>query len=127
MPGPPWACPSPCVGGCVMADHYEAMIDRASVILRTMTRSEYAQAVLHGSQRWSGADLRGNAARWSGSYYRARLTAKRAVFAAGGWLAHDRTGHGRVIAVTPVGCDDYGTRLFATAYGPRTADQLRYE
>lgn len=40
--------------------------------LEACARGSYQRGLLSGSQRWSGADLKGNAARYSGRYHRSR-------------------------------------------------------
>ena len=40
--------------------------------LEACARGSYQRGLLSGSQRWSGADLRGNAARYGARYHRSR-------------------------------------------------------
>jgi len=78
-------------------------------------RARYARDVIHGDQRWSGADLRGKAKKFGAGYARQRNRARTALFAAGGMiLAVDR---GRHVTAVPVGTDDYGHAIYATPSG----------
>lgn len=77
-------------------------------------RQQYARDVVWGRALWSGADLRGNAKRWSNSYRIQRDRAKAAFFAAGGVLvAYD---YGRIISAAPAGTLD-GREVYETDYG----------
>lgn len=49
----------------------------------TCIRGSYQRALLYGQARWSGGDLQGKAARWSGVYSRSRDTLMRRLGA--GW------------------------------------------
>jgi hypothetical protein len=82
-------------------------------------RSTYGVDVLGGAQQWSGADLRGKANTYSGSYARMRRAAARCLAEAGGCIvALKRTG----LRVTAVRLPD-GT--YETRGGILTAAQLR--
>ena len=78
-------------------------------------RARYARDVIHGDQRWSGADLKGKAKKFGAGYARQRTRARTALFAAGGMiLAINR---GRHVTAVPVGTDDYGNAVYATPDG----------
>lgn len=51
----------------------------APVYLDSCARGSYQSALLAGSQRWSGADLKGRAARYSSRYHRSRLALLRRI------------------------------------------------
>lgn len=65
----------------------------------------YQRALLYGQQRWSGADLRGDARTWGASYERSRNSLIKRLIDAGyyvGWEElprHPNGGGGRVVMV----------------------------
>ena len=78
-------------------------------------RGNYAQYVVKGWQRWSGADLKGKAKRYGASYSEQRDKAMKAVRAAGGdVIAVD---HGKRVTACIVGQDDYGNAIYDTNEG----------
>ena len=78
-------------------------------------RARYARDVIYGDQRWSGADLRGQARKYGAGYARQRTRARTALFNAGGMiLAIDR---GRHVTAVRVATDDYGNAVYATPSG----------
>ena len=83
--------------------------DKACAVLR----GAYARAVVTGQQRWSGADLRGKAARYGSSYARQRRKAKKALGAAGGVVV--AVEHGRLVTGVALCVDDFGNQIYATA------------
>jgi len=63
--------------------------DVADAIFRS-ARGDYQDAVVRGSEPWSGAGLRGNAKKWGSKYAQSReglLTRIRAAVAKHGWTA----------------------------------------
>ena len=86
--------------------------DKACSILR----GAYAKAVVTGQQRWSGADLRGKAARYAHRYARQRRKARQALQAAGGVVV--AVEHGRLRTAVAICVDDYGNQVYMTSVGP---------
>lgn len=89
------------------------------------SRCEYARAVILGRQRWSGSDLRGNAARFGASYAYQRRKARAAWFGAGGSII--RIEKGLWVGAVQVCVDDYGNAIYRTTAGlarPNTASQF---
>jgi len=78
-----------------------------------MLRGAYAKHVVTGQQRWSGADLRGKAARYGSTYARQRRKAKKALKAAGGVVV--AVEHGRLRTGVALCVDDYGNQIYMTA------------
>jgi len=78
-------------------------------------RQAYADDVLTGRQCWSGADLKGKARRYGGSYARGRTVARSALFRAGGLLIQCQ--HGRWESAVLVATDDFGNAVYATTRG----------
>ncbi len=78
-----------------------------------MLRGAYAQAVVTGQQRWSGADLRGKAARYGSTYAKQRRKAKKALKAAGGEVVVVE--HGRLVTGVALCVDDFGNQVYMTA------------
>ena len=89
-------------------------------------RAMYARDVIHGYQRWSGADLKGKAKRFGAGYARQRSRARTALFNAGGCIvAIDR---GLNVTAVQVGTDDMGRTIYATTRGiavQASADRAR--
>ena len=81
-----------------------------------MLRGAYARDVVTGQQRWSGADLRGKAARYGSTYARQRRKAKKALKAAGGVVV--AVEHGRLRTAVEICVDDYGNQIYLTSVGP---------
>jgi hypothetical protein len=91
-----------------------------------MLRGAYAQDVVTGQQRWSGADLRGKAARYASTYARQRRKAEKALEAAGGEVV--AVEHGRLVTGVALCVDDYGNQVYMTAVSlvrPLTRAQCR--
>jgi len=78
-------------------------------------RANYAADTIVGIQRWSGADLKGKAKKYSDSYAVQRSKAGAALTKAGGRVVAINNGL-RVTAVQ-VGVDDYGNVIFDTLEG----------
>jgi hypothetical protein len=78
-----------------------------------MLRGAYAQAVVTGQQRWSGADIRGKAAYYGSTYARQRRKAKKALKAAGGEVV--AVEHGRLVTAVALCVDDFGNQVYMTA------------
>jgi len=78
-----------------------------------MLRGAYAQNVVTGQQRWSGADLRGKAKRYGSSYGRQRRKAEKALEAAGGEVV--AVEHGRLVTGVALCVDDFGNQIYMTA------------
>ena len=79
-------------------------------------RQTYAAAVIGGRQAWSGADLKGKAKRFGGSYARQRAKARVAWLESGGDIvAMRRTG--KLISAVCIGADDFGAALYADEWG----------
>ncbi len=78
-----------------------------------MLRGAYAQNVVTGQQRWSGADLRGKAKRYGSSYGRQRRKAEKALEAAGGEVV--AVEHGRLVTGVALCVDDYGNQIYSTS------------
>ena len=76
----------------------------------------YAHALLEGRQEWSGADLAAKARKWS-SYSYTRTKISELIKAAGGVFV--ATEHGRIVAATTNGMDDYGNQIFSTETGAK--------
>lgn len=93
---------------------------------RLSARQCYARDVLDGRQAWSGADLRGAASTWGGSYARQRGKAAQALRAAGGVILPGE--NNRLCTAVLIGTDDYGNAVYATRHGfaapNRTGKQL---
>ena len=79
-------------------------------------RAHYADDVLSGHQRWSGADIKGKARRFGASYAEQRKRAARYLRAAGGMLCYVGPHH-RLCACVIVGMDDYGNALIQSDIG----------
>lgn len=93
-----------------------AVIARASDIFRQLSpRGSYGLDVLRGRQRWSGADLRGRAKSYGGSYAHARWLASKALVQAGGAIIP--TEHGQLQSAVYAGQSDYGDLLAVTVDG----------
>ncbi len=91
------------------------VISAALASLSTRARGGYTGDVIGGSQRWSGADLRGKAKRFGGSYARQRVRASRALAAAGGCIV--AVDHGRLVTAVRAGMDDFGNAIYRTTEG----------
>jgi hypothetical protein len=91
--------------------HLDTVIRAAQATLR----GQYARDTVAGRQRWSGADLKGKAARYGASYYVQRRKARAALFAAGGCVL--TVDHGRDVTAVRVSVDDYGNEVFDTPRG----------
>ena len=78
-------------------------------------RGAYARDTVAGRQRWSGADLKGKAARYGASYYVQRRKARAALFAAGGCIV--AIDHGRDVTAVRACVDDFGNEVFDTPRG----------
>lgn len=78
-----------------------------------MLRGAYAKAVVMGEQRWSGADIRGKAARYGSTYARQRRKARKALKAAGGEVV--AVEHGRLRTAVEICVDDFGNQIYLTA------------
>ena len=74
----------------------------------------YAHALLAGRQEWSGADLANKASKWM-SYSRTRSKIAGLIKSSGGIFV--ATEHGRIVAGTTNGMDDYGNQIFSTETG----------
>ena len=81
-----------------------------------MLRGAYARDVVTGQQRWSGADLRGKAARYGSTYAKQRRKARKALKAAGGVVV--AVEHGRLRTAVEICVDDYGNQVYLTSVGP---------
>jgi hypothetical protein len=91
---------------------YDTMITAATAAFRVAhPRATYGLAVLAGRQRWSGSDLRGNAAAFRWVYARARRRAQAALEAAGGVILATAP-RGELAAMVRIGTDDYGNALY---------------
>lgn len=89
------------------------------------TRASYARDVLAGYQRWSGADLKGKAARYSAGYAQQRSKAASALHAAGGCVLALRQRHGLRTTAVALCVDDFGSMVYDTIdAGIVTADQV---
>jgi hypothetical protein len=106
--------------------HNKALVNsvqqNAREILPRLTRSKYADDVIAGNQEWSGADLKGKARRYGGSYASMRIHARTALHRAGGCLQYCGK-HGRTLLCVRVGQDDYGNAIFQTELGPAVATE----
>lgn len=78
-------------------------------------RANYAKAVISGWQLWSGADLKGKAARYGHAYLQQRRNARKALHAAGGHVVPIE--HGLLVTAAQIGTDDYGCAIYETVYG----------
>jgi len=78
-----------------------------------LLRGAYARDVVTGQQRWSGADLRGKAARYGATYARQRRKALKALEAAGGEVV--AVEHGRLVTGVELCVDDFGNQVYMTA------------
>lgn len=78
-----------------------------------MLRGAYAQNVVTGQQRWSGADLRGKAKNYGSTYARQRRKAEKALEAAGGEVVVVE--HGRLVTGVALCVDDFGNQIYMTA------------
>ena len=78
-----------------------------------MLRGAYARDVVTGQQRWSGADLRGKAARYGSTYAKQRRKARKALKAAGGVVV--AVEHGRLRTAVEICVDDFGNQVYMTA------------
>ena len=78
-----------------------------------MLRGAYAQNVVTGQQRWSGADLRGKAKNYGSTYARQRHKAEKALEAAGGEVVVVE--HGRLVTGVALCVDDFGNQIYMTA------------
>lgn len=87
---------------------YENVLSVA--LSKLSSRQEYAKNVLLGRQLWSGADLRGRARHYGGSYSAQRRIAASAWKSAGGEIVARE--HGRIIHVVKIGADDFGNALY---------------
>ena len=95
---------------------FDSMIHAAHETLRsTFPRARYAHDVLAGSQWWSGADLKGAARKYGGSYARQRSNARWALHDAGGVIL--AVEHGRLVSALPIGMDDFGNAVYETRRG----------
>lgn len=104
-----------------MTKTLEQVVSAAAAALR----GEYAKNVVAGVQRWSGADLKGKAARFGGQYARQRAKAAAALRAAGGEIVAARRG-GRLSTAVAVAVDDFGVAIYATTeFGIVPATELR--
>jgi hypothetical protein len=87
-------------------------------------RADYARRVIDGRQRWSGADLRGKARKYSLGYHLRRNDARIALFDAGGVIVAGP--RGLLSTAVVIGVDDYGVQLYATTeWGVVPATLLR--
>lgn len=63
-------------------------------------RGDYQRALLEGRARWSGADLRGRAAKWGARYAGSRQALRARVASLPGIVVRERRGpHGRRVVV----------------------------
>lgn len=88
-------------------------IDRACAALPT--RAQYAREVIRGTQRWSGADLKGKAKKFGAAYARQRSVAMRAWHNAGGVIV--AVEHGRNVSAIYAGTDPQGRAVYVTVDG----------
>lgn len=97
-------------------DIYLQTLQRAHDILRAShPRAGYAHDVLNGIQKWSGADLKGKARKFSGGYHRQRQHAAKALRDAGGCII--AINRGRCVTAIYLGADDYGNAIYGTPRG----------
>ena len=78
-------------------------------------RARYARAVIYGRQRWSGADIRGKARKWSAGYAIQRRRAYAALRAAGGSVIPTKNGLLKTAVI--IGDDGYGNAVYETFSG----------
>lgn len=88
-------------------------------------RGNYAQNVVKGYQLWSGADIRGRAAKFGGKYRDQRTKASQALYAAGGKVI--QIDYNKRVTAVDAGVDDYGNRLMLTTEGMATACKSRWK
>lgn len=96
-------------------------IDRACAALPT--RAQYAREVIRGTQRWSGADLKGKAKKFGAAYARQRSVAMRAWHDAGGVIV--AVEHGRNVSAIEAGTDAQGRAVYLTVDGIAVLDAGR--
>lgn len=85
-------------------------------LLRDHPRASYADDVLGGHRAWSGADLRGKARKFAGSYARQRMRAAQYLRDAGGAIGYVGR-YGKACAVVCVGMDDFGSAIYQSQLG----------
>lgn len=71
----------------------------ALIMAREVARGDYQRSLVEGTARWSGADLKGKAQRYSGHYSRSRAALVVAMRAAGLFCTWLTAGHGRHVLV----------------------------
>ena len=101
---------------------FESAIDAACALLSS--RQHYAKDVLRGYQRWSGADLRGKASNYGGSYARQRNSARTAWMHAGGLIVKAKQ-TGLLMSAVALCQDDFGNAVYMTHDGIVNANELR--
>lgn len=94
---------------------FTEIVDSAIAALSSRQQNGYAGSVLRGFQIWSGADLKGKAARYGASYARQRGMAARVLKASGGCIVACE--HGFLRTAIARGMDDYGNAVMETRCG----------
>jgi hypothetical protein len=87
----------------------------AAAIAALNPRANYAADTLMGRQRWSGADLKGKAKKYSYGYAVQRSKAGAALTKAGGSVV--AINNGLLVTAVAIGQDDYGNVIFDTPEG----------